>query len=80
MIEQMTIVYHTEYGKGYVVNNTLKGKDFLVMCRFGKHVDWSMASAIKVGTGSITLAKAKAPKKPIDDLSQSIESILFGGG
>jgi len=80
MIEQMTVVYHSEYGKGYVVNNTLKGKDYLVMCRFGSNVDWSMASAIRNGSGAITLAKAKAPKKPIDDLSQSIESILFGGG
>ena len=80
MIPQMTIVYHTEYGKGYVVNNTLKGKDWLVYCRFGKHIDWAMKSDIQNGSSPISLRPDK-PKleKGVDNIEQTIKAILFGG-
>jgi len=79
-MKQMDTVYHREYGKGIVINKTLKGKDYLVMCRFGDTMDWSLESKIVRGEGDISLDKDKGARAPIDDLKSSIEGILFGDG
>jgi len=79
-MKQMDIVYHLEYGKGIVINKTLKGKDYLVMCRFGDTVDWSLESNIIQGIGNVTLKqggeKQKLSEHSIDDL---IKTLISGG-
>ena len=83
MIEQMTPVYHIEYGKGFVLSITHRYKSNLLMCRFkGGVYDWILESTLLQGTGQITLKRKPKVQQDesLDTLEQAIMGIIRGGG
>ena len=82
-MKQFTTVYHVEYGKGYVVGSTPKGRDEVLMVFFAqsKEHDWVLKSCLVKGKDPImSLKPITEPIEEVsDDLQSAINSLFFGG-
>jgi hypothetical protein len=81
--ENMTTVFHVEYGKGFIVGNTTQGRTQIYMCFFPKanEHDWINHRALATGTDDwVSLEPIEKPVEPTeDDLQQAISNLFFGG-
>lgn len=81
--DNMTTIYHAEYGKGYIVGNTPQGRSQVYMCFFPKvnEHDWINHSALATGTDDFMSLSPieKRVDATEDDLQQAISNLFFGG-
>ena len=82
-IKQLTEVYHTVWGKGYVVSVQYRKQNNLVMCYFpkkDKH-DFITEKELRSGQGNVTLTKQIRPaNNPKDSLEEALSSLFSGLG
>jgi len=83
--DNMTTVYHVEYGKGYIVGSTPQGRSLVYMCFFpkaGQH-DWVNSRNLETDTDDLmSLKPIPQDAKPTDNgdpLAQALENLFSGG-
>jgi len=80
-LKQFTDVYHSTYGKGYIVSIEYRFRNALVMCYFPKvrtH-EWITDKELRMGTGDVSLIpidKTHSNANVGDDLQQALESLF----
>ena len=83
-VKQFTTVHHIEYGKGYVVAITPKGRDSLCMCYFPKarQHDWVLSSRLQTNTDDLmSLQPMQRQDDTVsDEIQDALKSLFFGGG
>jgi len=79
VLEQGTTVYHNQFGKGFILSITYRGKDRLIMCSFPKHkeYDWITDIELYKGTGSVTLSKGSLEDEYVSPTLESVLENLF---
>ena len=82
-IEQYTTVYHTEYGKGYILSIKYRHQSNLLMCSFpkAKQTVFITDKQLLRGTDEVTLQPPRQERR--EELSSDLEQALrnlFGGG
>ena len=82
-MKQYTTVYHTAYGKGYILSIQYRRDNSLCMCYFPKHKqhDFITEKELLSGQGEITLKKVNRPPKNSEmSLEDAISSLFSGMG
>lgn len=84
-VQQFTVVYHIEYGKGRVMRITHKDKDALVMVYFqkAKVSDWALLSVLRKDIHPLMSLNPLSSSEPTDQVSDSLQAALenlLGGG
>ena len=82
-IEQYTTVYHSEYGKGYILNIKYRHQNNLLMCSFpqAKETVFITDKQLLRGTDEVTLQPPRQERREEinDELEKALRSLFTGG-
>lgn len=82
-IKQFTTVYHSLWGKGYILSIQYRRQNSLIMCHFPvkDKFDFITEKELRSGQGEITLKRRlKSAKSSKDSLEEALSNLFSGMG